>query len=223
MLNTFDPPTMENPFRVIDLLEDEVDHLVYRKGQVIYCEGSTPLGAYFVYEGKVKTSITGSDGKEQILRISSSGDMLSYANLLSGTKYTTWARTLEDSTLLFVPKDDFWNFITQQQQLFAEFVMLTSRDLLQAETRIADLAYKPVRGRLADALISLARKFRGEELNIPTLSITRSDLACFVGTAKETVNRLLSEFRNESLIETEGSRISILNMDGLRKISRLYT
>ncbi len=100
--------------------------------------------------------------------------------------------------------------------------MLLSLDLKEAETKITDLAYKPVRGRLAGALIYLTNKFSENTTEVPNISITRSDLACFVGTAKETVNRLLSEFRNEHLVETTGTKINILNFKGLNTLNNLY-
>lgn len=210
------------PLEVIDLKEEDVDQLLYKKGQMIYCEGSTPLGVYFVKNGKVKISITGSDGKEQILRIASPDDILSYADLISGIKYTTSARAIEDSMLLFISKGDFWEFINRNPSTVEKFALLVSRDLLMAEAKIADLAYKPVRGRLADAITALVKKFDAGDGRSNSIAISRKDLACYVGTAKETLNRFLSEFRNDRLIETRNKRIVVLDSEGLNKISRLY-
>ena len=212
----------ESPFQVMNIIKDKSDQLQYKKGQLIYCEDNTPLGVYFVFKGKVKISKMGSDGKEQILRIATPDDMLSYSDLVSNTKYSTSANALEDTTLLFVSKQEFWNIIRTQRQLLENFVLQLSLDLKQAETKIADLAYKPVRGRLADALITLTNKFNVPKTCASEVSISRADLACFVGTAKETVNRLLSEFRNEHLISTEGTKINIIDMKGLSLVSNMY-
>ena len=157
------------------------------------------------------------------MRIATPGEMLSYTDLISNTRYTTSAKALEDGSLLFIPKQDFWNTMKEQNKLYEQFVQMLSKDLTEAEERITDLAYKPVRGRLADALVSLAKKFnKNEHLGNMSIHITRSDLACFVGTAKETVNRLVSEFRKEQIITTEGTRINIVNLQKLKSISRLY-
>ena len=213
----------ESPFQVMNIIKDKSDQLQFKKGQLIYCEDNTPLGVYFVFKGKVKISKIGSDGKEQILRIATPDDMLSYSDLVSNTKYSTSANALEDTTLLFVSKQEFWNIIRTQRQLLENFVLQLSLDLKQAETKIADLAYKPVRGRLADALIALTNKFNKQPImGSIGVSISRADLACFVGTAKETANRLLSEFRNEHLISTEGTKINILDMEGLKLVSNMY-
>ena len=214
---------VESPFLGMEIADEDYDQLQCKKGQFIYCEGSTPLGAHFVNKGKVKISRIGSDGKEQIMRIATPGEMLSYTDLISNTRYTTSAKALEDGSLLFIPKQDFWNTMKEQNKLYEQFVQMLSKDLTEAEERITDLAYKPVRGRLADALVSLAKKFnKNEHLGNMSIHITRSDLACFVGTAKETVNRLVSEFRKEQIITTEGTRINIVNLQKLKSISRLY-
>ncbi|MHB1278334.1 MAG: Crp/Fnr family transcriptional regulator [Bacteroidia bacterium] len=214
--------TEENPFRIMDIIPGISDHLEYKKGQLIYCEGSTPLGIYFVQEGMVKIYKLGSDTKEQIVRIATPEEMLSYVDLISNIRYTTSARALENTVLLFVPKQEFWKTIKEHMPLFENFVLLLSMDLRQAEDKITNLAYTPVRGRLADALITLEQKFHKDQKMPAYVSLTRSDLACFVGTAKETVNRLLSDFRHEGLVSTEGTKINILNLPGLIRVSNMY-
>lgn len=212
----------EHPFQIMDIEEDKSDHLQYKKGQLIYCENSTPLGVYFVQKGKVKISKIGCDGKEQILRIATENEMIGYIDMVSNSRYTTSAKTLEDTTLLFIPKQEFWSTLKKQRQLFENFILLLSADLHEAELKIADLAYKPVRGRLADALLYLAKKFNKNQHEPLPISITRFDLACFVGTAKETINRLLSEFRKENILTTDGTKITILDANGLSRFSKMY-
>lgn len=211
-------------FSVSDAAESKSDYLEFKRGQLIYCEGSTPLGVYFVRKGKVKMSKMGSDGKEQILRIVTPEEMLSCSDLISDSRYSTSAKALEDTTLLFIPKLEFWKMLRQEQKVLEQFVLLLSSDLKMAETKIADLAYKPVRGRLADALIFLSEKYNHDNKKNDKIkvSIKRSDLASFVGTAKETVNRLLSEFRSENIIETDGHDIAIVNMQKLNHLCGLY-
>ncbi len=210
--------------RVSDAIESKSDHLEFKRGQLIYCEGSTPLGVYFVRKGKVKMSKIGSDGKEQILRIATPEEMLICSDLISDSRYSTSAKALEDTTLLFIPKSEFWKMLRQEQKVLEQFVLLLSCDLKMAETKIADLAYKPVRGRLADALLFLSEKYNHDNKKDEKIvvAIKRSDLASFVGTAKETVNRLLSEFRTENIIETEGHDITIINMPKLNQMCGMY-
>ncbi len=214
--------TFMEPRQLIELLSGYSDLLKYRKGQYIFNEDSSPIGMYFVITGKVKLSRAGSDGKEQITRIAIPKEMLSITELFAGTRHTCSARTLEESTLMFIPKHELFALVHQKQELNEMFLRLLSMNLQQAEEKITAMAYKPVRGRLADALVVLSDKFNSDIASPHSLYLTRSDLASFVGTAKETVNRLISEFRKDNLVKTDGTIIHILNRPGLKRLSEMY-
>ncbi|MCY2686999.1 Crp/Fnr family transcriptional regulator [Salinimicrobium sp. TH3] len=210
------PPQILQPFR------EKGDGLFFKKGQLIYQEGSTPLGAYFVEKGKVKISKTGSLGKEKIVKIAIHPELLSFSDLFSRRKYTTSAETLEETFLLFVSKEDFWKVLNKNQEIFSHLLCRLAEDINRIEETVTDLAYKPVRGRLADAILSLDDSFNGTDGSSHSICLTRTDLAGYVGTVKETVNRLLSELKEEKIISTLGSRIEIHDREKLNKISKLY-
>lgn len=214
-------PLSQLPFQIPKLIMDKLDVLFFKKGQVIFSEGSTPLGAFFLRKGKVKISKTGSQGKEQIIRIVTQREFLSHTDLFTNSRYSTSAKALEESYLLFIPKQEFWDMLREQNHLFEQLLQQISLDVKSVEDKIVDLAYKPVRGRLADAILDLDKKFN-EDTGQHYVFITRSDLASYVGTVKETVNRLLSEFRNERLIATNGTRIILLDINGLNRICKMY-
>lgn len=201
---------------------ENADILYFKKGEIIYFEGSSPLGIYIVQTGKVKISKLGCSGKEKIIRIVTSEEILNYADMLCNRRYSNTGKTLEDTSLKFISKQQFWNVMQKQQFLFEQFMQQISKDMRYIEQNNVDLAYTPVRGRLASALLYLDRKFNTNMPGLHYISITRTDLAGFIGTVKETANRLLSEFREEHLIQTEGSRINILDPEGLKKISKIY-
>ncbi len=201
---------------------EKADVLFFKKGQMIYQGGSTPLGAYFVDKGKVKISKTGSFGKEKIVKIATHPELLSFPDLFSRRRYRATAEALEESYLLFISKEDFWKVLYTNREIFSHLLCRLAEDINKLEETSTDLAYKPVRGRLADAILAL------EDLNDDTnpshsICLTRIDLAGYVGTVKETVNRLLSEFREEKIVSTFGSRIEIHNREKLVKISNMYT
>lgn len=202
-----------------DVFKDiEADLLRFRKGQIIYMEGSTPIGLYVVKSGRIKITRLSSYGKEQIIRVAGKGEWISSTDLILESRYTTSAKSMEDSVLLFVPKHDFWNLLAENaNHVCSTFLFLVSRELRRAESKITGLAYKPVRERLAEALIELSD---GAEKEIPSVSISRNDLACYIGTAKETANRIISSLREEGLISTEGTRIYLLKPEALKVISR---
>lgn len=202
-------------------IKNQADLLRFEKGQVVYCEGSTPLGIYIVKDGRIKIKKTGIDGKEQIVRIATRGDSLSYIDLLSNTRYSNSAGAISDSNLYFLDKQKFWSLLRSHPDLFEKLLCLLSKDLKTAEEKITDLAYKPVKGRLVDALNKLGEP---ESANSDSLRvhISRYNLACYLGTAKETVNRMICELRDEGLIQTEENEINVLNQNKLNSICKYY-
>lgn len=216
------PDLFEISFRISELIKDNSDHLLIKKGQLLFSEGSTPLGIYFISEGKVKICKTGCQGKEQILKISTKKEILSVSDLLSGSKNNNSATALEDASLLFIHKQDFWNLLMAEPQIMEQFLRKISRELSLAETKLVNFAYKPVRGRLADAIISLDEIFNRYAREREPVVISRMDLAGYVGTVQETASRLLSEFKAEKLIDVQGHKIKIRDMNGLKKISKMY-
>ena len=216
------PDLFETSFRISQLIKDNSDLLLIKKGQLIFTEGSAPLGIYFINEGKVKICKIGCQGKEQILKISTKKEILSVSDLLSGSKYNNSAIALEDASLLFIHKRDFENLLEDEPRIMEQFLRKVSRELGLAETRLVHFAYKPVRGRLADAIISLDEIFNRYTIEYEPVVISRLDLAGYAGTVQETASRLLSEFKAEKLIDVQGHKIKIRDMNGLKKISKMY-
>lgn len=194
----------------------------YKRGQIIFNEGSKAIGLFCIYEGKVKLYRQASDGKEQIVRIAKSGDFLGYSTLLSGRKYPATAAALEDCVVCHVPQSVLRKIFAENETFSESLIKLLSSNLEDSFSKMADLAYKPVRGRVAEALLFLNQFYKDENNTEGTICITREDLAGFVGTVKETAIRVLKEFKDEKLIATEKSNIAILNTDGLIRISELY-
>lgn len=212
------------PFLGLNADKLDFDELIFKKDQIIYCEGSTSLGAYFVKKGKVKVKKTGSGGKEQIIRIAVPGDLINFTEIITEMKFSSTSQALEDTTVLFLEKKIFQKLINTQNKTCDYFMQLLSKELSEAECKIADMAYKPVKARLADTLVELIKRYNKEDYNNNKVSIliSRKDLAGYTGTAKETVNRLLSDFKKEKLISTSGTTINVLDLNGLKTINKLH-
>jgi CRP-like cAMP-binding protein len=191
-----------------------------KRGQVIFHEGRIPQGLYCLNEGKVKIYMIGNDGKEQVVRIVTPRGFFGLRALISGRTYLSSAVTLEDSVICMIPKPVFFETIQKYPEVSHCLMIFLSSLLAEAENKMLSLAQKPVRERLAETLIKLHEVFNGNGGN-NHISLSRADLANIIGTANESVIRLLSEFKDESLISIEGRRISILDFDKLRKIGKL--
>jgi CRP/FNR family transcriptional regulator, polysaccharide utilization system transcription regulator len=97
------------------------------------------------------------------------------------------------------------------------------KSLQETENKLTELAYKPVLGRIAEALLSF-KNYQSEEDKelVPVFEINRKDLASMTGTVKETVIRSIKSLKREGVLATNGSKIIILNEDKLAEISKLY-
>ena len=193
--------------------QGQTDIINFQKGQLIYFEGNTPLGVYIVKEGKVKTTKCGSNGKEQIIRILRAGEIINYSELITGKKFKSTARAMQDSALFFIGKEEFVKYLKLLPSVSRELIIHLSKELLKAEDRIAGLSFKPAKARIAEALINLSDE------NQQPVNISRKDLACFVGTAKETLNRIISELCKDGLIKVNKSTIEIENRSQLQACS----
>ena len=206
----------------LEQINDEKICTPYKKGQVIFHEGSRPFGIYCVNYGKIKLSKFGDDGKEQILRLIKAGDLLGYRALLSQDKYSASAVAIEDSGVCFVPKELFMGILQKDGMLSMEIMKLLSDDLRKAELSITHLAQKPVRERLAEALLFIKETYGFEDDNATlNLKLSREELANLVGTATETVIRLLSDFKSDNIISLEGKKIKVISMHKLVSTANL--
>lgn len=194
----------------------------YKKGDAIFDEGSHANGLYCILSGKVKISRMGEGGKEQIVRLAGSRDVIGYRALLAGETYRSSAIALEDTQVGFVPKKTFYDILQSNPEMSMGMMKLLSQDLEQSETKRVDIATKTVRERLAEVLLLLKETYgTKEDDNILDINISRDELAGIVGAATEVLIRQLAKFKEEGLIETKGRQIRLIDPEGLLKISKL--
>ncbi|MNJ90761.1 Transcriptional activator protein Anr [compost metagenome] len=186
----------------------------YKKNQTIFVEGSFPRGVFCVNHGKVKIYALGDEGKEQIVHIAKAGEVIGFRAMLSGESYKLSASTLEDSNICFVSKDDFLNMMDTLPSLRNSLIQELSKELGERAIFITNLAQKTVRERLAYSLMILADIYGEEPINL-----SREDLANFVGTATETLIRLLKEMKEDGYIDTQTRKIFILKKEELIQLA----
>lgn len=180
-----------------------------KKRQVIYHDGDDVNGIYLMLTGKVKTVKLSNDGRELLTGMYGPDNYFGIAAFLSNEPYAESAEALEDSTVCVLPKELVDTLLNNHPDISRQFIQILSNDLLEKEEQLLQLAYHSVRKRLAEALVRLCKQERGkEELS---LKVTRDDLASMTGMATETVSRILSDFKDEELIERKGSKIVVLD------------
>lgn len=206
----------------IDSLQENKGCSSYKKGQIIFSQGAVPHGIYVVYTGKVKLHQLAENGREQIVRMAKPGDIIGYRSLLSSDRYTSTAETIEESNICFIPKKIFWNLMSSNQTISTQLMKLLSSDLKKAEHTITNIAQKPVKERLAEALLFIKETYGYEpDSTIINVTLTREEIANIVGTATETTIRLLSDLKHDKIIEFVGKRIKIINHNKLLDIANI--
>lgn len=200
----------------LNSLVDQSQHRNYKTKDIIFRRGEYSTGLYFLVKGKVKLYKINDEGKEITTRLLKPGDYFGYESLLSDETHFDGAEVLENAEVCHIPKDDFMKLMYSNRDVTSKFIRLLSNNVEEKETQLLDLAYKTVRKRVADALVELYDKYKGEEKDF-IISISRDDLASIVGTSTESTIRMLSEFKKSNFIQIQGSKIKVLEPEKLRK------
>jgi len=209
----------------VDLLNAAKESTFYQKGQAIFHSGRTPTGVFCLMEGKVKMAKRGSDGKDQIVRFVLPGKLLGIRAFLSESVYTATATALDNSWICYISKDAFIRLQAKYPSITSCMVTTLSQLLCEAEDKMTSIAQKNVRERFAETLLELLSVFSyGEKAKeeFHPISLTREDLANIIGTATETVIRLISDFKEEGLIKVKGRKIFLKDVQALKRISKGY-
>jgi len=193
----------------------------YKRGSIIYQEGNRMKGFCCVQSGIIKIYQTGFDGKEQIIRFAKPGDIIGYRSVVSNEPACTTTEVIEEAVLCHIPTEILLNLVKTNGSFAVELMKLTCKELGEANSYITDIAQKTVRERLAEILIHLNDEFGENSQGVLKISLTREELSNIVGTATESIIRLLSEFKSQGYIEINGRKIKILDKPGLKYIANI--
>ncbi|MEJ7558942.1 MAG: response regulator [Pedobacter sp.] len=187
-----------------------------KKRQVIYYEGDTANGLYLILSGKVKTFKVAQDGRELLTGLYGPEEYFGTAALLAGENYMETAEAVENTSLCLIPRDLMELLLNKYPDVSGQFIKLLANNVLQNEVQLLQLAYHSVRKRMAEVILRL-KGDEGENSQL-SLNVSRDNLASMAGIATETVSRILSDFKDEGLIERTGSKIVILDCIRLRNM-----
>jgi CRP/FNR family transcriptional regulator, polysaccharide utilization system transcription regulator len=205
----------------IDYISERKSCQTYEKGMILYEEGSRINGFYCICKGIIKVFKTGMEGKEQIIRFAKPGDIIGYRSVISGDPACTSAKVLKDAVICFIYTRDLYHLLRNNAEFGIEMLQLACTELGEANDYITDIAQKSVRERLAEVLIDLKNQFGLDEDGILQIYLTREELANMIGTATESVIRLLSEFKQDKIIGLHGRKIIILDETRLNRIAKM--
>ena len=191
----------------------------FKKKDLIFMEGQSPNDLFYITRGRVKTYKINYDGKELITGIHGAGDFLGYIPLLEERPYNENAEVLEEVEISVIPKADFLTLIYSSKDVARKFIKMLSNNLEEMENRLLDIAYQSVRQRVASALLKINESFMQSNTEA-MITIARKDISNIVGTATESLNRTLADFRDSGLIEISGEGLRIINKPKLERILR---
>jgi CRP-like cAMP-binding protein len=209
------------PSEDLELLMVNKTDQIYKKGEIVFREGSFPSGIFYIVNGKVKKFKVNKDRKEQIIYVANSGELIGYHAILAEDRYPDFAAALEECLISFIPKDDFLEVLRQSSLLNYRLLKTLSHEFAVLANSLTMFAQKSVRERLALQLIVLREKYKiNFEPGMPVeINMSRDDLASLVGTARENVVRMLTEFKEENILETKGRKIIVSDINRLIEIA----
>lgn len=194
---------------------------VYHKGEIIFREGGYATGIFFIQGGKAKKYKVDKEGKEQIIYVANTGEIMGYHALLAEEHYPDSAAALEDSEIAFIPKEDFFEVLQTSKVLPQRLLKTLSHEFFVLANGIALFAQRSVRERFATQLVLMREKYKENFTPGMTVEInmSREDLASLVGTARENILRILKDFKDEGILETKGRKIIIKDVNKLLAVA----
>lgn len=203
---------------------EDLDRIKYASafptGAVLFVEGQTPRGVYVICSGRAKLTTTSREGKTLILRIAQAGEILGLHGTVSGRPYELTAETLQPCQLDFVKREDFLKFLQSHADACLLAAQHLSHDCQNAYEMIRSLGLShSVTEKLARLLLEWANG--GEETKEGIrikIALTHEEIAQLIGTSRETVTRVLGEFREKEFAQLRGSTLLIRNRAALERL-----
>ena len=192
----------------------------FPQGAVLFVEGQAPRGVYIICSGRVKLTTTSRDGKTLILRIAQAGEVLGLHGTVSGKPYELTAETLQPCQLDFVKRDDFLKFLQNHADACLNAAQHLSQNCQNAYEMIRSLGLShSVSEKLARLLLEWASGGETTKDGVRIkVALTHEEIAQLIGTSRETVTRVLGEFRDKDLAQLRGSTLLIRNKAALEKL-----
>jgi CRP-like cAMP-binding protein len=192
------------------------------RGDVLFSEGDPGDRLYVVVDGKIKLGRTSSDGRENLVAVLGSGEMFGELSLFDPGPRTATATAVTDSKLIVLGHADLQPWLEGRPEVAAQLLMALAKRLRRTNEALADLVFSDVPGRVAKALLDLAKRFGvpAEDGVHVTHDLTQEELAQLVGASRETVNKALADFQQRGWIRHEARAVVLLDVERLNRRAR---
>lgn len=194
----------------------------YSRGDRIFSEGELPQYVFILRRGRVKLSVTSSEGKTVILRIAEGGHALGLNAVLTTKEHEASAEALEPCQIVAIPAKEFMRFLERHPDAAMEATRCILREYQVVFDDICRLALPTtVAGRLANLLLGWVKRRNQAEPTKPrfTLALTHEEIADMTGTSRETVSRVLQQFQRDKVISVKGASFTVLRPEALAQLA----
>jgi CRP/FNR family cyclic AMP-dependent transcriptional regulator len=206
----------------LDWVAQRAHRRVFQMGTNVLTIEQPGEAVYVVLHGTLKIHVE-QGGRDVILSILGSGDLLGEMSLIDSVGRSASAVTLEDSLLLWMDKATFEYLLDNFPQVSRNLVRILTARVRLSDQLIHALATLDVYGRVARQLLAFAEKYGREKDGAVRIKIalTQGDIADLVGASRKRVNQVMVSFKEQGLIDTDSDgRIAILDNAGLAKFCR---
>ncbi|MGZ4099416.1 MAG: Crp/Fnr family transcriptional regulator [Bacteroidia bacterium] len=202
------------------LVKECLQRKEYKKGQVLFREGSLPKGIYIVRKGKIKIYQTNGDGKESIVYIYRKGDYFGYRPLLGGEPHPVSAAAMDNAVVSFIYADEFNKLLARSNQFAKQLLINLSKEFSVWINKLSAFSAYSVKERVAISLLIFNQVYRidNDSSKQVVISINHNDFASFVGTAKENLVRILRVFKDEKIVSSRRTSIVLLKAEALQEL-----
>jgi CRP/FNR family transcriptional regulator len=210
------------PDSALQALENIKHTTAYPKKATLFLEGQPPRGIFVVCKGRVKLSMSSTDGNALILQIAGLGEVLGLSATVSGQAYELTAETLDPCRVSFVKREDFLHFLNDYTEACFKVAEQLSEKYNHAcrEMRSRGLSHSAGE-KLARLLLEWSSKNGEASKQGPQvrLSLTHEEIAQRIGTSRETVTRLFAKLKERQIVQGSSEALVIQNKVALRLVA----
>ncbi|MGQ0480540.1 MAG: Crp/Fnr family transcriptional regulator [Pseudonocardia sp.] len=205
-----------------EALAGELEAVDFPRGHVIFAEGEQGDRLYIIANGKVKIGRKSPDGRENLLAVFGPSDMFGELSIFDPGPRTSSATTITEVRAFTMDRSALREWINKRPDIAEQLLRVIARRLRRTNNSLADLIFTDVPGRVAKALLQLARQFGSQESGLlrVTHDLTQEEIAQLVGASRETVNKALADFAQRGWLRLEGKSVLILEPERLARRAR---
>ena len=190
-----------------------------KKGDSLFEEGDKLNGVYCVREGVSKLSKLSANGKDQIVKLATKGEVMGQRSVIAEESANLSATAVNDMEVCFIPKEAIINTLHKNPDFTFEVLRHMAHDLREADDVIVNMSQKTVKQRIAEAFLYLKNNYGEDKDGYLALTLSREDIANVVGTATESCIRIISEFKKKGLLISSGKRLGIADEKKLKDLA----